>query len=69
MKLKKLKVESPVKCSFCKEKKAFHKIQGHPYGGKTVCNDCWSPIKKKWLEDLERDKHMTEADYQTWDRL
>jgi hypothetical protein len=39
MHLKHLK-SYPVKCSFCKEKTAKHKIVGHPYGGRTVCDKC-----------------------------
>jgi len=37
----------PVKCSFCKEKKAECKIVGGEHGGKTICNECFNKINIK----------------------
>lgn len=40
MKIKKI-TDNPVTCSFCKERKAYHKIVGYPFGGRTTCKECF----------------------------
>lgn len=68
MKLKKIKgIENPVTCSSCKEKKAWHTAHGHPYGGKTMCQDCAKIERKRKREEDEREE--TEAEYQINRRL
>lgn len=70
-------ITEPRACYVCKEKKAFWKMLGGAighyknYGGKLLCDDCYPVVKKEndLLDAKERNYHMTEADYQTWDRL
>lgn len=66
----------PVKCSFCKEKKANFTIHGGMatgmgLGGKACCDDCFPGIQARVekAEEWERKQGFSEADYQTWMRL
>lgn len=64
--------ETPVRCSLCKEKKAFHTMHGsYLNGGHTCCDDCWPDVKKKAEEKQVRERSWepSEADRQTWMRL
>ncbi|PGV23052.1 hypothetical protein [Bacillus cereus] len=75
MALKRKKIQNktlPVKCSQCKEIKAFHTMHGGYVhgGGKTCCNECYPAIQKEENRLIQQDDgHMSEADYQSWGRL
>lgn len=36
---------TPVRCAYCKKKKANHTLHGWPYNGKTCCDDCYNMLK------------------------
>lgn len=44
-------IQKPRKCYICKQKKAFHSMQGgrvghyHNYGGKLCCDDCVEDVR------------------------
>ncbi|AZK44792.1 hypothetical protein [Paenibacillus lentus] len=69
---RKKRYETPVGCSICKEKRAYHTIHGFTgYGGRTCCNDCYPQIQQEHKRQMEKENNFepSEADYQTWMRL
>lgn len=70
---KKKRFDNPVKCSMCKERKAYHTAHGGLVhgGGRTICNDCYPTLQEqeRGLIEKEYNYEPTEADYQTWMRL
>jgi len=58
MKLVKIKgLDKNVTCSYCKEKNTMHRIQGHPYGGRTCCKECFENDK-----DIQNSKRLNKQD-------
>lgn len=45
--MKRKKLKQPCRCSFCKIKQTEFRIQGYPYYGQPVCDDCWPVLKKE----------------------
>lgn len=69
--MKKLKPMQKYPCGFC----AKQGLPGVPAVWRAgdwttkACDAHQEDLRKQELKDYERSQHMTEADYQTWDRL
>lgn len=68
---RKKRFDTPVKCSVCKERRAYHTVHGGLIrgGGRTICDDCYKYLQAEEHELHDRMFDYTEADYQTWMRL
>ncbi|GFD77248.1 hypothetical protein KUL118_01100 [Tenacibaculum sp. KUL118] len=56
-------------CSFCEPKTERAVYRENGFAGKFACSEHKSALAEHEKREVEREEHLTEADYQTWMRL
>jgi hypothetical protein len=71
--MKKVKINEPYNCTWCKEAgqivAACFRKSGLGGLGKAACEKHIEDLREYEKKMREQDSHMSEADYQTWGRL